>query len=340
MRSMTKCLMLLCLLVVGRCAWAQTNGTVTYVYTDPQGTPLAEADASGNITATFDYTPYGTTALGSSPNGPGYTGHVNDPETNLVYMQARYYDPATGRFLSVDPDVPSPGDQSNFNRYVYGENDPVGHIDPTGDYAEGLTGAQIECEVYGGSNCGTKGTSGQRSNSTAPTSSNSSPSGWQWLLLSASNALCKGGLLGACDEGPLNAQPLTPGSEQDENWSVAGSLIGQAALLPLFGPEEEGAIAGATRVKILGRFTKISVNEIYVDLPMSEAIKNLGASGYVKSMSQDGKVTVMSNGTNTYTFYPKSTGRGIRGGVTGHPSASLESAGGSKSITKLRFTSP
>ncbi|THD04525.1 hypothetical protein B1991_17375, partial [Rhodanobacter lindaniclasticus] len=29
-------------------------GTVTYVYTDAQGTPLAEADASGNITATFD----------------------------------------------------------------------------------------------------------------------------------------------------------------------------------------------------------------------------------------------------------------------------------------------
>ena len=32
-------------------------GTVTYVYTDPQGTPLAEADVNGNITATFDYAP-------------------------------------------------------------------------------------------------------------------------------------------------------------------------------------------------------------------------------------------------------------------------------------------
>ena len=76
-------------------------GTVTYVYTDPQGTPLAEADASGNVTATFDYAPYGGQALGTPPSGPGYTGHVNDPESGLVYMQARYYDPVVGRFLSV-----------------------------------------------------------------------------------------------------------------------------------------------------------------------------------------------------------------------------------------------
>jgi hypothetical protein len=69
---------------------AQQQGAVTYVYTDPQGTPLAEADGQGNITATYDYTPYGTAALGTVPNGPGYTGHVNDPETNLVYMQGRF----------------------------------------------------------------------------------------------------------------------------------------------------------------------------------------------------------------------------------------------------------
>ncbi|TCV92715.1 hypothetical protein EC912_10653 [Luteibacter rhizovicinus] len=31
---------------------------VTYVYTDSQGTPLAETDANGNITATFDYRPH------------------------------------------------------------------------------------------------------------------------------------------------------------------------------------------------------------------------------------------------------------------------------------------
>jgi RHS repeat-associated protein len=119
-------------------ALAQTGGTVTYVYTDPQGTPLAETDASGNITATFDYTPYGTYAPngtstpGPNPNGPGYTGHVNDPETNLVYMQARYYDPATGHFLSVDPVAPTSGNTPSFNRYAYANNNPILNVDPNG----------------------------------------------------------------------------------------------------------------------------------------------------------------------------------------------------------------
>jgi RHS repeat-associated protein len=111
---------------------AQSKGTVTYVYTDPQGTPLAEADANGIITATFDYTPYNSQALESPPNGPGYTGHANDPDTGLVYMQARDYDPATGRFLSVDPVASEPGNGFNFNRYAYVNNNPIRNSDPTG----------------------------------------------------------------------------------------------------------------------------------------------------------------------------------------------------------------
>lgn len=108
------------------------QGTVTYVYTDPQGTPLAEADANGNITATFDYAPYGAQAMGIAPNGPGYTGHVNDPDTGLMYMQARYYDPAIGRFLSTDPVAPGVGNAFNFNRYAYANNNPLRFTDPDG----------------------------------------------------------------------------------------------------------------------------------------------------------------------------------------------------------------
>lgn len=128
-------------------------GTVTYVYTDPQGTPLAEADASGNITATFDYAPYGSQVLGTPPDGPGYTGHMNDPDTGLVYMQARYYDPAVGRFLSTDPVGPSPGNTFNFNRYDYAGNNPVNNIDPNG---KECTGSHI---TDGNGNCASTGTS-------------------------------------------------------------------------------------------------------------------------------------------------------------------------------------
>jgi hypothetical protein len=48
-------------------------------------------------------------------------------------MQARYYDPVMGRFLSVDPvgflDTGAPG---MFNRYSYTLNDPIGNFDPDG----------------------------------------------------------------------------------------------------------------------------------------------------------------------------------------------------------------
>ncbi|OOG43517.1 hypothetical protein B0E51_01610 [Rhodanobacter sp. C05] len=126
-------------------------GSVTYVYTDPQGTPLAEADASGNITATYDYAPYGSQALGTPPNGPGYTGHVNDPDTGLVYMQARYYDPVVGRFISTDPVGPAVGNTFNFSRYAYANNNPVVNMDPNGR----CTGSHIEDD---NGNCASTGT--------------------------------------------------------------------------------------------------------------------------------------------------------------------------------------
>ena len=131
--SLAKCIWMSAFACLGLMHWTPVKAnTVTYVYTDPQGTPLAEADVNGNITATFDYTPYGGQALGTAPNGPGYTGHVNDPDTGLVYMQARYYDPATGRFLSVDPVAPAGGNAFNFSRYAYASNNPVTHTDPDG----------------------------------------------------------------------------------------------------------------------------------------------------------------------------------------------------------------
>jgi RHS repeat-associated protein len=109
-------------------------GTHHYYYTDPQGTVLARADASGAIIATYDYAPYGTAvaSMSPAPNGPGYTGHVNDPDTGLVYMQARYYDPGRGGFLSVDPVTPSPGNLFNFNRYDYANDNPYRFTDPDG----------------------------------------------------------------------------------------------------------------------------------------------------------------------------------------------------------------
>lgn len=122
------------------------GGTHHYYYTDPQGTVLAKADAQGNIIASYDYAPYGAQALGTAPSGPGYTGHVNDPDTGLAYMQARYYDPMVGRFISTDPVGPGAGDVFTFNRFAYVNNNPVMGVDPTGRYicgSNGLSGCYV-----------------------------------------------------------------------------------------------------------------------------------------------------------------------------------------------------
>ena len=58
----------------------------------------------------------------------GFTGHVNDGDTGLVYMQQRYYDPLAGRFLSVDPVTTSAKDGSLFGRYHYANNNPFSFV--------------------------------------------------------------------------------------------------------------------------------------------------------------------------------------------------------------------
>lgn len=127
------------LLAVSPACLAQVAETVTYYYTNQQGTPLATADASGNILTTSDYRPYGDQVLGAPAGGPGYTGHVNDPDSGLVYTQARYYDPAVGRFLGTDQVVPSPGNPLTFGRYAYAADNPVANVDADGRCVDGLT---------------------------------------------------------------------------------------------------------------------------------------------------------------------------------------------------------
>ena len=58
-----------------------------------------------------------------------YTGREFDAETGLYYYRAKYYDPATGRFLSEDPIGFLNGDR---NLYVYVGNQPTAKTDPSG----------------------------------------------------------------------------------------------------------------------------------------------------------------------------------------------------------------
>jgi len=106
---------------------------VTYSHADVLGSPMLRTNAAGAVVQTTVHEPYGATAAGwDVPARVGYTGHVNDPETGLVYMQQRYYDPVAGRFLSVDPVTTNEKNGGFFGRYHYANNNPYKYVDPDG----------------------------------------------------------------------------------------------------------------------------------------------------------------------------------------------------------------
>jgi RHS repeat-associated protein len=111
---------------------AEVDGAGTqYVHTDGLGSPIARTDAARGLISRTRYEPYGRTAMGTAPT-IGFTGHVSDNDTGLVYMQQRYYDPVAGRMLSIDPVTTDAKTGSGFNRYNYAANNPYRFIDPDG----------------------------------------------------------------------------------------------------------------------------------------------------------------------------------------------------------------
>jgi RHS repeat-associated protein len=111
--------------------------TAYFTFSDHLGSPVATMNGTTGVLETERYTPFGIAM--DNPNAltdqAGFTGHIKDSATGLNYMQARYYDPVMGRFLSVDPvTFVETGRPGQFNRYAYTWNDPINKTDPTGMY--------------------------------------------------------------------------------------------------------------------------------------------------------------------------------------------------------------
>ncbi|WP_232847055.1 RHS repeat-associated core domain-containing protein [Shewanella nanhaiensis] len=122
------------------------SSKVTYQHTDMLGTPVMETDESGQIASRSVYEPFGK-RLGGEKEGIGFTGHLQDEDLGLTYMQARYYDPLIGRFYSNDPLAFR--DIHSFNRYAYANNNPYKYIDPTGEVPEFVSARQMARNIGG-----------------------------------------------------------------------------------------------------------------------------------------------------------------------------------------------
>ncbi|MEJ7764831.1 MAG: RHS repeat-associated core domain-containing protein, partial [Acidimicrobiales bacterium] len=96
---------------------------------DQLGSTRLLTDQAGRTVGTASYDPYGA-VVGSTGerSDVGFAGEYTDPTTGLVYLRARWYDPATAQFMSRDPLLEVSGQP-----YAYAANDPVNRTDPTGE---------------------------------------------------------------------------------------------------------------------------------------------------------------------------------------------------------------
>ena len=107
-----------------------------YYHNDHLGTPHKMTAANGAVVWSADYDAYGDASIALSStltSNLRFPGQYYDAETGLHYNYRRYYDPATGRYLSLDPI----GTTGQNNLYTYAKANPINYIDPTGECALG-----------------------------------------------------------------------------------------------------------------------------------------------------------------------------------------------------------
>lgn len=118
------------------------NGNEYFYITNLQGDIIEMVNISGNTVVKYRYDAWGniTYQYGgtlASINPYRYRGYRYDQETNLYYLQSRYYDPEIGRFISRDSTgYLDPMSNQGLNLYAYCGNNPVMFTDSTGTSPE------------------------------------------------------------------------------------------------------------------------------------------------------------------------------------------------------------
>ena len=119
------------------------NGNTYFYVTNLQGDVISILDSEGTIEVSYTYDAWGNilSVSGSSTlatlNPLRYRGYVYDIETNLYYLQSRYYNPEWGRFISADSlDVltATPMALTDKNLFAYCDNNPVMREDSDGEF--------------------------------------------------------------------------------------------------------------------------------------------------------------------------------------------------------------
>ena len=106
---------------------------------------VAILDNTGNPVAEYTYDAWGSLLNTNSSveghvveyNPLRYRGYVYDTETELYYLQSRYYDPEIGRFINADVYVSTGQGALGNNMFAYCLNNPINNCDSTGCLTDG-----------------------------------------------------------------------------------------------------------------------------------------------------------------------------------------------------------
>ena len=107
-----------------------------------QGDIVKIIDSNKTVVATYEYDDWGKllvsedslTAVGKL-NPFRYRGYYYDTESSLYYLNSRYYDPETGRFINADTYVSTGQGLSGNNMFAYCNGNPIINIDIDGEWA-------------------------------------------------------------------------------------------------------------------------------------------------------------------------------------------------------------
>src|SRR5262249_30220493 len=103
------------------------------------------SDDRGRVFERREYRPFGEQFVrdGAEKLEISLNGHELDEDAELYYFGARHYDPAIGRFVSADTQVPSARPEA-LHRYAFNANNPIRYVDLTGhDFWDVLTGVLV-----------------------------------------------------------------------------------------------------------------------------------------------------------------------------------------------------
>ena len=115
------------------------DDTQYYLYNeDIQGSTTSLVKEDGSADAIYQYTDFGETIIhgdDQAKNEVCYTGGIYDQSTGLYYLNARYYNPEDGRFMTEDSYRGEIMKPETGHLYVYCANNPVNYVDPSGHFA-------------------------------------------------------------------------------------------------------------------------------------------------------------------------------------------------------------